>query len=329
MNNKKCHIFMHYFPGESGEFRLKNYLQTLHDYCKLERYDYHFTLMAYQADEEDLMKLAELRSLKTVAKVQVLVRDQAFGELPTLNKMIELVRNVDANDWVIYAHVKGSSYRDKNIYLKQSICNLQCILEAVSHENFSILEKYFDAVGCNLAMGVFERYSFMNIHYSGNFFAIRANMLQKAMVFEEKFYSPVHRHLAEKFISDIVPANKLFNLYTNYIITPDDTLTNYNKDLFNQKMLSLCKYTEKDFTSLKRTTADIANFYYNKQVRYSVNRPFWRLRRVLFGNSSVLMRSRILVRIINLLLPWYNSELYRYNLLPDSFELLKNGMKEK
>ena len=328
MNKRKLHIFLHYYPGKSGQFRLRRYLQILCEYCQFEQYDYNFTLFAYETDNITL-ELAEIKSLQSLTNLKIVIGDKAFSEVPTLNKIIVSTRDFDPSDWVIYAHVKGSSYEDQNIYLQQSIDNLKCIFEAILHENFSILEEHFDAIGCNLAMGVFDRYSNMKIHYSGNFFAIRARTIQKAGLFDRRFYEQSHRHLAERFLSDIVSVDRLFNLCSNYIIIPDRTLVSHNKELFRGKMLSLCEYSQKDFINLKRINSDISNFFYQKQMRYSMHRPFWKLRREIFSILRPFLRYKICVLFVNIFFPWYNCELYRYNLLPDSFELLKNASKEK
>lgn len=318
---------MHYYPGLSGEYRLRRYLGIMCDYLKDDVFNYSLTLLVYQSEKNSVLKLEEMQVLLKLVNVKIITGGRAYGELPSIDKMIDAAQEMDENDWIFYTHVKGSSYLDKEIYLKHSMNNLQFILEAINHSNFSFIDKQFEVLGCDLAMGVFERFGSMHPHFAGNFFACKVRAIRRHKKFGSKFYSITHRHLAEKFISESVPIEKFFNLNTHYLIDPNNIISSFQKEKFKQKMESLKMFSKENYDNLKVKNIAISNFYFHKQQRYSKNRPFWNVYRLFFGNYSLLRKFKTIRFVLDKLLPWYNCELYRYNLLPSSFELLENSNK--
>lgn len=122
-----------------------------------------------------------------------------------------------------------------------------------------------------------------------------------------------------------MPPNLLLNLEDNYgfrAAACPNSQNIYDKIKIELDVLSNAKTEQLAFVDCY-----IKSFYdhlIDQQKRYSEKRIFWKLRRFIFGNKSILRFSSFFSKVLDRATPWSQSELYRHYIGPKQFSVLND-----
>ena len=60
--------------------------------------------------------------------------------------MLEKSKSIPNDDWVLYFHIKGSTYSDANTYFSQSKQTLELLLETLHHKSMKFIQQSYSAI---------------------------------------------------------------------------------------------------------------------------------------------------------------------------------------
>jgi len=329
MKNKNVVVVLHVYKGRDGHRLAHMYFSEFLRLLQSKKLDISVYVFCYGFTREEenfvksLFQTIDGRVIKFSFEFQKLV----YSEVPTLREIIKLSKIYNPDDLMIYFHSKGASYSDQNYYINWGLYASATLAAALDHiaENSMLIDRYH-SIGPFAGLGVFDRFGTLTPAYSGNFWLTKVkNFYQKDLT--KKWYSDAfhNRHHAEALLGLDAHANLLLNLEDNYnfrAVDLPDLQKIYDKIKIELGILSTTKSDQLAFVD-----SYIKSFYDHlivQQKRYSEKRIFWKFRRFIFGNKSILRYSSFFSKALDRLVPWSQCELYRHYSGPKQFSVLND-----
>lgn len=329
MKFKSLTIIVHVFKGIDGHKLASMYVNALLGLLRAKNVTVNLYVFCYgfKKNDEFEVKSAFAKINQYVEGVNFEFQGLVYSEVPTLKKAISLSKSMAPDDLIVYLHSKGASYKNQTFFVNWAMYATAALAAAVDHTLMypKLIDRYH-SMGSFAGLGVFERYGTMSPAFSGNFWLTTAKNLVKKD-FDKKWYSDAYhnRHFAEALLGLDAAPGSLLNLEDNYNLraTAKPNETNIYERVIQELHLLSCATEER----LSFVDAYVESFYghlIEQQKRYSESRFFWKLRRVVFGNKSVLRYSPFASKALDRIVPWSQSELYRNYTGPKQFDVLNN-----
>jgi len=183
--------------------------------------------------------------------------DARLFETPTINFMRDFSEK-NPNSYILYLHTKGIRYLNDDYKINDWINYMLCFLVDEHKNCISLLDNYYDAVGCNYSNDLSKEYfahtnPFPPSHYSGNFWWANTNYLRHLPILS---LENIERSTPEFWLFKNNPV--FYNLHSSnvnhyYDIYPKKEY--YYKKFYNQQ--KSCEFIETKFNALCNTYLDI------------------------------------------------------------------------
>ena len=318
--------FFHLYKGRSGLPLSIEYLKLLKKF--MPKISVAINIYTYALSAEDInffkIQLSMIGANFSEISLQT-VYEHCESEMPTLRQLKSYVKNLALDDeYIMYLHSKGASYDDpsksKGI-ANSSILALCAMIQEL--QAGSLIGDEYKCFGPFLSLGVFRRYDYMSLAYSGNFWFARADYLDSlSFPAAPMIDSYFNRHLAEEFVGLKGDASSMFNILDESLLDQAELAQEqFVKNLREQiRLFFLASQADRGLVDNK-LNAQIKALS-TQQALYSKGRIFWGLRRRLFGNGSYLRRLKLLSYVLDVLFRWHSCELYRFYILPSHWSVL-------
>jgi len=322
----KLTIFFHLFKGQSGIPLSIDYIKLLYKF--IPNISVGIKIYSYALSNEDVDFFRNQLVIADVNFLDISIESeskQCESEIPTLRQLQNYVKNLALDDeYIMYIHSKGASYDDPS--QSKSIANSSILAICAMLQELdagSPIQDEYECFGPFLSLGVFRRYGYMSLAYSGNFWFAKASYLNSlsfpaAPLIDAYF----NRHLAEEFIGLKGDASLMFNILDESLLDQDELAQDqFVKNLRRQiRLFSLSSKMDRSLVNSKLNSQIKA--LSTQQSLYSKGRFFWGLRRQLFGNASFLRRLKLFSYLLDVMFRWHSCELYRFYILPTHWSVL-------
>lgn len=322
-------IVVHVYKGQNGE---KLAFQYVTEFLRLVKSNellisacIHF--YGFDFGEQELVKSLWHGVGLQSSRITCRFSDKSVSEVPTLRQAIMLARGLEKKDYILYLHSKGASYANQERFKNWSLHAVGALAAALDHiaENSALANRY-SIFGSFASIGVLERFGSLIPHYSGNFWLVKAEVLAKRDASQRWYTDAFHnRHSAEAILGIAEKPENFLNLDDNYALRSQ---VKPNSNLVYLRIRKELAYLSKASPeALNYLDSYIASYYTHlsqQHETYSSRRLAWGLRRALFGNKSQLRRSSLLSWMLDRIVPWYQTELYRSYAGPKQYDVL-NG----
>jgi hypothetical protein len=326
---KSLYIVLHVYKGNNGETLAARYLEIFMDLIGNEHIPKKLFIFFYEFPKNEEKKVislfAGLACSSTEAKY--VFSGNCFSEVPTLRQAKEICAVSEDEDLLLYFHSKGASNNNQENFINWSEYAISVLAAAVKNVWFHpfLIDKYY-AIGSFAGVGVFERYGIMTPAFSGNFWLTKATRFCFLDIKTNWFSDSYHnRHYAEALLAKEISAERLLNLEDNYYLR---SISKPNtKEIFNRvckELLELNSASEEELNYIDNYICYSYKGLVEQQERYSSSRYFWVLRKLLFGNQSVLRFFPSISKIMDRLSPWSQCELYRHYTGSKQVDILRN-----
>jgi len=322
----KLTIFFHLYKGRSGLPLSIEYIKLLYKFVPKISID--IKIYSYALSAEEVIFLKNELSMIGSKFIEISfesVPENCESEIPTLRRLKNYVEHSALDDeYIMYLHSKGASYADpiqsKNI-ANSSILAICAMLQELS--SGSPIQDEYNCFGPFLSLGVFRRYDYMSLAYSGNFWFAKASYLNSlSFPAAPMIDSYFNRHLAEEFVGLKGDASSMFNILDESLLDQEELgQEQFVKNLREQIRLFF-RASQADRSSANNKLNDQITALSTQQALYSKGRIFWSLRRRLFGNGSYLRRLKLLSYLLDIIFRWHSCELYRFYILPSHWSVL-------